>query len=342
MQTGNIVRLGLVLLPIGLCDGCLGPRHPHATGRPNMDFGDMNLMDLAVEGRAALLVGVVERVAGPAPLDEETQTGTLQFHVTRVLTPQRWHGPAELELRFAQFTEPHLRARMGAGWNGVDIRSGAHLLIALTDIPAKPESATTHPPLSALAVAELKSDDDPLVRAVQQVLTIEATADTRRRMDLIRQGLESDLRFLSEYCHYAIGRLKRIPRQDATTMELALFQDTQRSAQHRLSAEAVLEMELWKPEDASDTLNHRILEAFFNAAPTGDAEFRKTTALGIYNMLFTDAPENPSEQDGYRRQLMSAVQLTDRNAVLSALQDAEKDPNVSAEVGAVRRLVAQR
>ncbi|HEY3244583.1 MAG TPA: hypothetical protein VGM03_14665, partial [Phycisphaerae bacterium] len=237
---------------------------------------------------------------------------------------------------------PDLRARLGAGWNGVNIRSGAHMLVALTDIPAHPEATAKHPPLSALAVAELKSQDDPLVRAMQQVLTIEGTAETARRMELIRQGLDSDLGFLSDYCHYALGRLKRVPREDAVAMELSLFQDAARAPQGRLSAEAVLEMELWKPEDASDTLNHKILEAFFNALTSGDAEFRKTTALGIYNMLFADAPENPSEQDGYRRQLMSAVHPRDRNAVLSVLQETEKNPDVAQEVGAVRRLAAVR
>jgi hypothetical protein len=309
-----------------------------------MDSANANLLDVIAEGQAALLVAQIERVAGLHDIDEGTQGGTAALHVVRALTPQRWHGPAELEVEFSQYKSPQLRMREGGqGWNGLDVEPGKTLLLAVADIPESERKYVRSPAtVAALVVVPLDSTADATVQGTEQALTIEATSDVQRRTALLKTGLSSELEVFSGYSHYALGRLKRIPRESAAALELELLHDETKPMPRRLDAQANLELELWDSEAPADPVNHRILEAFFKALALPVPELQRPLVLALYSFLVTDAPADQNAAAAYRSQLLQGLSWPPKDRLLASLQAAEKNPDLATEAAWLRDFVSRR
>lgn len=298
-----------------------------------MDLADASLLQVLVAGKAAILAARVEKVAQDEVLANDTHVGVVRVRVERVLTPDRWHGPDSFDLKFAQFARPAQRAKEWAGWNRIDVAPDLRILLALPDAPKDPPP----PPLSAVAVTRLASDTDPLLRAVEEALRIEATADANRREELLRAGLYGQLDFLRAYCRYATGRLKRVPRDRAVALELALLTDTDRSVSDRLAAQANLDLELWKHDDPDDGLNKRILSAFFRGLGASEPDLRRANLRSIHRHLFEGAPEGP-DGPAHRDRLLAGVTLPD----LGPLRELRQDPELQREAASVERAIESR
>jgi hypothetical protein len=223
------------------------------------------------------------------------------------------------------------------GWNGVEVEAGRLLLVAFEDVPASADAA----PLSPVAVSSLQSPEDSLVKSVERAIAIEETADPEARAQLIGEGMDSYLEFLSDYSHYAAGRLKRIPRPKAVELELALLEDDSRSSAHRLAAESNLQMELWKAGDPNDTLNKRIIGAFFRTLSAQDEQLRRQTFLGIYSLMFPQNTEKQPAGEEFRIRLLTGAQLPPKKSILDALRELEKNEDISKEVLWVKAFISK-
>ena len=339
----GLARLFAVALAVVLA-GCARGSAERANGRLKMDFADANLLDVVADGKAAILVTQLTRVVAAPDLDEETEGGTAEFRVLRVLTPQRWHGPTEIEAGFARYKSRQLRVREGGlGWNGVDVQPDRFVLLAVSDIPESERRTMRTPvPVSVFAVAPLESAEDASVRAMEQVLAIEATDDVKRRTALLKQDLTSNLELLSGYCHYALGRLHRIPRENAVALELEVLGDAQRPLPSRLDAQANLELELWQADAPGDPLNRRILAGFFNALLSPESGLQRPVLLGIYSLLVSDAPQEKNEAAAYRTQLVQGLPWPPKDRLLASLQAAEKNTDIATEAAWLKEFVSRR
>ena len=309
-----------------------------------MSFADANFLDVIAEGQAAILSARTEQVLRQEEADAGVRSGALRIRVQKTLTPERWHGPEGFDVRFAQFADPKLRVREGSlGWNGVDVQSGKFLLLALPDLgPEQRKAMTLMGPLSLTAVAGLESADDPMIQSTERILVIESTKDAKERTRLIREGLGTKQDFLAAYCHYAMGRLGRIPRDDAVKIETDILKDENRSVRDRLDAQANLELELWKEDEPDDPINRRILESFFQTLPARDPGLRRALLLAIHSMLVDEAPEGKEEGAAYRRKLMRGVSLLPKETVGAVLTELERSKDTATEAAWLREFISNR
>ena len=338
-----LARLFPAALAVALA-GCARGATERADGRLKMEFADANLLDVVAEGKAAILVAQITRVVAAPDVDEDTAGGTAELRVVRALTPQRWHGPAEIETGYAQYKSRQLRLREGGlGWNGLDVQADKFVLLAVNDFAASERrSIRTPAPVSALAVAPLESADDATVRALERVLTIEATDDAKRRTVLLKDGLASNLELLSGYCHYALGRLHRLPRESAIMLELEVLADEQRPLPSRLDAQANLELELWQPDSPTDPLNRRILAGLLSALLSPAPGLQRPVLLGLYSLLVSDGPQDQNEAATYRSQLVQGLALPPKDRLLATLQAAEQNKDLATEAAWLRDFVSRR
>lgn len=309
-----------------------------------MNFADANILDVVAEGDAAILVGRIDRIRERNDQSEDVIVGALDLAVTHVLTPHRWLGPAQIEIGFAQYRDPRLRAHEGGqGWNGVEPVPGSHVLLAVHPIREGdgPRMRTTAP-VTALSVMPLDSTEDPSIAAMERVLEIEATKDTNKRAAMLRQHLTSESDLLSGYCHYALGRLGRIPRETSVALEQQVLQDDSAPLQSRLDAQATLELELWRNDSPDDPVNRQILEAFFSALTATEPALQRPVVLAIYSLLVDDAPEDEAAARAYRDKLVEGIKWPPKHRLFAGLDALKPDPDLATEVAWVQRFVAQQ
>lgn len=216
------------------------------------------------------------------------------------------------------------------------VHPGTLVLLAVPDVPAAAPAA----PLSAAAVEPLNSAEDSLVRSVEKALQIESVQALEQRAALIREGLAGNLEFLTDYCHYAAGRLKRIPRKETVELELALLKNGASPIPNRIAAQVNLEIELRKADDPEDPFNKRILETFFNALEVPNEELGRTLVQSIYRILVSNAPPGTEEGTSYRMKLTMGIKLLPKDSLLASLHELEKNPNIAAEAAWIREFIS--
>jgi len=285
-----------------------------------MSFANENLMDVVVDPSSVVLVARIDAVETQPHADPETLEGTLRIAVLRELTPQRWHGPTVVALAFAQQARPAMRLRSGKlGFDGVDLDVGRYLIVGLE------ESPPTIAPISARTVAPLEGADGALARGIAAALAIEAEPPGASRIALVETALRSDLPFLPEYAHYAVGRLARIPRDRAVELEITLLRDERAPARDRAMSQATLELELWRADAPEDRENARILESFFATLGTADRELRRQLVESLHVLLAVDGDPSSDEAKNAAR-VMKHVALPSEHSSRTWIQAIADDP----------------
>lgn len=299
-----------------------------------MDFAEGSFVTIVAEGKAAILAAEIVQIVQQQAAGAQETGGRLKMRLARNLTPSRWPGAPDFEVTFLQFTDPLRRMKSGSqGWNGVEIAPGKLVLLALVPNPDRSSAA---PPL---AVSPLQSLDDPLLKGVERALQIEAVTDPQQRASLLGQGLHSELEFLQSYSHFALGRLHRVPRDIAVSLELRTLGDQARPSGQRIASASNLELELWKPDDPDDRLNKSILSGLFKALTDTDPDLRRSALASLYRLLLSQAPSDQPEH--YRDRLMSGVNLPARAVLLETLRAQQSDPNVAKEASGLAGMMSR-
>jgi len=293
-----------------------------------MDFAENSWPSVITESGTVILVGQIRRVEGPQPVGVNQQTGTATVRVVQELTPRRWQGPPEIAVGFTQLTSWQSRLREGnGGWNGVDVQPGVMLVMALASGHDDGKTA----PVSLQAVSQVSSVEDPQVAAVVQALRIEATPAPQERLSLLREALNSDLPVLESYAHFALGRKQRVPRNDATALEIALLLDPTKPDTKRLAAESTLDLELWANADPNDPANRSIVAALLQVLARQESGLQRSTTVDLHRLLFSVAPPDPAAARMYRSNLLKNNQIPDVKALTMALNNEQKDPSVGTQ-----------
>jgi hypothetical protein len=324
-------------LVLSQCKGQNGDITPR---RPSMDFAEGNFEDLVADGKSAILVSQIEQVIWEEKVDDETLGGLLKLRILREITPQRWHGPQQVKVRFTQHKEVLRRAKWPVGWNNIDVKQGTLVALAVPSAFEESQKATPTPStVSASTVAQLQSTDDDFVKSVEKALEIEATTDVEQRTALIEQGLRNPLEFLADYCHYALGPLKRIPRGKAVALELSLLEDDAVPLDRRMAAQIAVEDDLWELDSPEDRLNKKIVESFLKVLEVQDENFRRMVVEALYGMLELEENEETGAGETYRTKLLEGVNLPPKVRLLTILRETEKNPDAEAEAAAVRKFL---
>ena len=288
----------------------------------NMDFAENSWPRVVTDGGVVVLVGQTRQVEGPRPMGLNQQQGTAVVTVIRELTPGLWHGGPELSVRFTQLASWKSRLREGnGGWNGVDVRGGVMLLMAL----ARGQNGDNSAPVPLEAVSQISSPDDSQVAAVAQALHIEATQAQQERLRLLQQALNSGMPVLESYAHFALGRKQRVPRAEAAALEITLLLDATKPETNRLAAESTLELELWADADPHDEVNKSITSALLQVLARQDPHLQRPATISLYRLLFSSAPSDPAAAQMYRSELLKDVKIPDVQALRTALRELQKD-----------------
>ncbi len=304
-----------------------------------MDFAENSWPIVITESNAVILVGQIGQVEGPRPTGTNQQTGTLAIRVLRELTPSRWTGLHDIAVGFLQLASWRSRLRVGnGGWNGVDVKPGAILLMAIA--PGQANHAPSAP-LALEAVSQISSLEDAQVAAVVQALRIEATQAPQERLLLLVQAVNSTLPVLQNYAHYALGRKQRIPRSDAATLEIRSLLDSTKPDDRRLSSESNLELELWKDGAPDDPVNRDIVSAFLHILARREPALRKSTTLALHRIFLSRAPSEYEPARTYRSMLLRSTKLPDMKAVEAVLSEEENDPNISNQASQLIRVFSE-
>jgi hypothetical protein len=315
-----------------LCwSGCARQSQSAPERRATVDFAETSFLEVVADGQAAIFAGTIRKVESGEPDAEGVRAGTLDLAVTHELTPQRRKVVGgTLALHFAQIADPLMRIRAGqGGWNDVEIEPGRSLLFALSPIPA---SRPAPPSIEAvLAVLPLDSTQDPRIESAKEMLHIESETDPSRRLDLLKKALESKRELLLDYCHFAVGRMKRVPRADAVPLEIAVLADPARPPKERSAALATLELQLWDAATPTDPLNRAIVRAFIGALEAREVSLRRRLVQAVYNMLVSDAPKDSQDALRYRRDMLGPDRLPVSDAALAEVQALASDSDLSAE-----------
>ncbi len=305
----------------------------------NMNFAETSWPDVITDSRAVIFVGQIRLVEGLQPVNLNQQTGTLAVAVLRELTPGRWTGPSEITVGFTQLANERSRLRVGnGGWNGVDVKPGAMLLMGIT---ISPGDHAPPAPLSLEAVSQVSSLEDFQVAGIVQALRIEAAEAPQDRMRLLTQALDSNLPVLQSYAHFALGRKQRIPRNDAASLEIGSLLDATRPDVQRLASESTLELELWKDAAPDDPVNKNIVTVFLQVLARREPGLRRSTTVALHRIFYSNAPPELADAQMYRSNLLRGVQIPDRKAVLAALSDEERDPNIGTQATQLTKMFSE-
>jgi hypothetical protein len=314
-----------------------------ASRRPEMDFAEANFFDIVAEGRDVMLVTVIDSLIQQPDDDPETETGTLKVTIRREITSGKWRGPGQFQVAYTRIKDPDKRIKLAVGWNQVEIEPGRFLLLAMPYVADdKPNEAHYRRPLPALAVEALTSPDDDYVQAMEKALEIERAKDLILRKALLREALLGKSSVLSGYAHYALGRLERLPRNDAVELELNLLGDSAHSLDDRVAALVNLELELWKSDDPDDALDRRMVEGMFAVLLTNDQDFQAAVVGSLYGLLVSEAPEEEREADRYRSRLTKGIGLPPKDALLAITRRLESDSDVAEEAAWLGTFIRKR
>lgn len=306
-----------------------------------MDFAEANFYDIVADGQAAMLVVVIDSLMPSADSDGETETGALKVTIRREVTSGKWRGPGSFPAAYARITDPMRRAKLAVGWNRVDIQPGRFLLLAVPYV-AEPDESYYRRPIPALAVEGLTSPGDDFVTAMEKALEIEKAKDPILRKAKLREALLGQSGVLSGYAHYAMGRLQRLPRNDAVELELGLLGDKEHSIDDRIAALVNLELELWKAEDPNDPVNKKIVQHLFTTMTADDPDLQKAVVGSLYGLLVSEAPEDEKEAEQYRSRLTGELSLPSKDVLLAVTERLKTDPDVEEEAAWLAAFIRKR
>jgi hypothetical protein len=180
-------------------------------------------------------------------------------------------------------------------------------------------------PPDVLAVRSIESPNETFVR---ELLTAESETDPQLRLTQIKNAILSGQEFLSGYGHYAAGRLRRIPRQEAVSLETSVSLSSTASERARLAAAQTLELELWEADNADDLLNAHILSAFCNALGSAPEDLQNYLAEALNRLIFSHAsPSDSKAKDGQRALRQSVAIQSEMKTLFRALEDWGKRRN---------------
>ncbi|MDD4051143.1 MAG: hypothetical protein PHR28_04485 [candidate division Zixibacteria bacterium] len=308
-----------------------------------MDFAEADFYDIVAEGRDVMLVIVIDSLIPQTDNDPETETGTLKVTIRKEITSGKWRGPEQFQVAYTRIKDPMKRDKLAIGWNQVEIEPGRFLLLAMPYVADDhPDESFYRRPLPALAVEALTSPEDDYVQAMDKALEIERAKDMILRKALLREALMGKSSVLSGYAHYALGRLERLPRNDAVELELNLLGDSAHSLDDRVAALINLELELWKSDDPDDRLNRRILEGAFAVLLSDDPELQEAVVGSLYGLLVSEAPEEDREADRYRSRLTKGMSLPPKDALLAVTRRLESDSDIAEEATWLSTFIRQR
>jgi len=282
-----------------------------------MEFAEGSFLQIVVSGRARIVTGRLEHVSVVRG-DPDLIQGAITLGEIRSVTPGE-SFPARLSVEFAQYAGQEARIKSGGqGWNGVETTSGVYLILALAELQA---------PATALAVRQIKSPNDPFAREVAWCVDAERHQAPAGRLALIRDALLNGHGLIAAWGHYCAGRLKRIPRADAVSLELGLLNNKTRDEHDRSAAAQNLELELWKGGDPDDALNQQIASAFLSNLASASRALRTYLIEALHRLVFASAP--PGEQgEAFRRKLRYAISITSEPDVVQTLNSERGDTSV--------------
>lgn len=301
-----------------------------------MDYAEKSWLNIAT---AALPNVVVCRIEAIKRIDQpqgEESSGVLDAQVLRVIASGPVALPPRMDVGFLQLNDPFRRIKAGGqGWNGVDVRVGALLLMAFETNGRIAGSNV----VQLSAVSEVASVQDALVLGLAEVIAIEREADASRRAAYLERAVTGTVPFVREYAHYAMGRLHRIPRNTAIRIEIALLANAERSGAERRAAAINLELELWQSQSPDDTHNKQIVGALFGALASVDADLQRTALSSLHRLLILQMPSDVATATDSRRRLLRGTQLPSDDSLRISLKKLASLADATAEAKAVSELL---
>lgn len=284
-----------------------------------MDFAEKDWVTAITEGSNAFVLTRIESIKSHAPLTPQESGGILTVRLVRALG-EPIAELSDFEVSYFHFTEGHRRIKSGnQGWNGVEIQPLTLLVLA-----APKESFPSGNAVEPVSVASVAGEDDPLVRGLSDALAIESEPKQDNKKRMLARALWSDLPVLGTYAQDAVGRLKRIPRDQAIELDCALVSDASASMNRRLAAVSTLEKALWKNGAPDDAGNKKILTALFVLLKDPRAEALQFLVPVLYRLVAAQ------DAGGYRAKLLSGVARPGPDEIRK-VQWMASDPNLGQE-----------
>ncbi len=262
----------------------------------------------------------------------EVVSGEVQLGGVHEISHGLWKGGTQTRAEYTQYRSQARRVQSGGqGWNGVELRPGIYLVMAVRG---------SAPPFEAASVKEVKTLDDPIVEELLWILAAEEVEQPLQRVELVRQAIFNGTGLISVYGHYAAGPLHRIGRRDAAALELAILPNPSQAEDNRRAAATNLELQLWQFGDPEDLINRDILNAFFEALPDAPELLKGDIADALSRLLFGNAPKDETTAEQYRRKLRQAASIDFEAAVLHILSEQERRSESEAAKDDIRKLAS--
>jgi len=324
------VSEALTFLVLSLA-GFTACQKPVLQRRANVEFADQSFLEIITQRKAPIVVGRIEKVKNEEVADEVAR-GELVLDRIQEITQGIWAGRGDLVLRYERYASNLARIKSGAqGWNGVSIDQGKYLVLALGN----------GQPLEAIAVRAIASPGDAFVKQLQSCLTAENQTDPTARLALIKEAILGGEEFLSGYGHYAAGRLKRIPRHDAVSLETSVLLNANIDERIRLAAGQTLELELWEADRDDDAPNAQILSTFCNALHGAPQDLQNYMAEALFRLIIGDTQSSDAKAMDHQRKLRHGVVVQSEMQTLKALEDWGRRENSRDEAVRLERWVRQ-
>jgi hypothetical protein len=274
-----------------------------------VEFAEHSFLEIVTQEKTPIVLGRIEEV-GPAKVTGDVSQGEVVLVGVQEITQGNWTGGLRVVLHYARYASNLARIKSGGqGWNGISLEQGKYLVVGLLGGP--PE---------AVAVRAIESPEDTFVKQLRSSLAIERQTDPQLRLIQIRDAVLGGQPFLSGYGHYAAGRLKRIPRSEAVTLETSVLLGGN-DVRNRLAAAQTLELELWHSENTDDPLKPQILSAFWNSLGGAPEDLQNYLAEALSRLLIDDAPSSDPKIRDYQFRLRRAVVVQSEAQAIKALEN---------------------
>lgn len=301
-----------------------------------MDFAERDWLSVVTDSSSAVVLGRIEAVKNRSEVTPQESGGILTVKVLRGLGTEASLSGTTADVGFLQFSDEPRRFKSGGqGWNGVQIQPGTLLVLAA------PASAwRARGTIAPSAVAEVPSEDAPLVQGLDRALAIEEVTEPDLMTRLLSEAVFSDLPVLSDYGHFQLGRVKRLPRETAVNLESRLATDRAVPVKQRMAGAATLETGLWKANDSRDPSNKQIVSALLSLLAESDGDAQRFAMAALYRLLVGQAGPPGTRVEEFQAELLNGVgQASD--AAFSNLRSMSTNPDLAAEAAAVLRVVGR-
>jgi hypothetical protein len=274
-----------------------------------VEFAEQSFLEIVTQERTPIVLGRIEEV-GAAKVADDVSRGEVILADVQEVTSGNWTGGTRVVLRYARYASNLARIKSGGqGWNGISLEQGKYLVLGLIGAPPQ-----------AVAVRAVASAEDTFVKQLRSALAIERQTDPKLRLIQLRDAVLGGQPFLSGYGHYAAGRLKRIPRSEAITLETSVLL-AGNDLKNRLAAAQTLELELWPSENTDDPLKPQILSAFWNSLGGAPEDLQNYLAEALSRLLIDDAPSSDPKISDYQFRLRRAAVVQSEAQAMKALED---------------------